>query len=58
MTFHTVADAREALGNWKKDGDLDALFSEIVESATVKTGEYVIINLKCGLKLKESLKEG
>ena len=57
MTFHAVADAKEALGNWKKDGDIDALFSEIVESATVKTGEHVIFNLKCGLKLKESLKE-
>ena len=57
MTFHAVADAKEALGNWKKDGDLDALFTEIVESATVETGKYVVFNLKCGLKLKEPLKE-
>ena len=57
MVLHAVADAKEALGDWKKDGDQDALFTEIVESATVETGKYVIFNLKCGLKLTEPLKE-
>ena len=57
MTFRAVADARDALGNWKKGGDLDALFTEIVESATVETGKCVVFNLKCGLKLTEPLKE-
>ena len=57
MTFRAVSDARDALGNWKKGGDLDSLFTEIVESAKVETGKCVIFNLKCGLKLTESLKE-
>jgi hypothetical protein len=44
MTFWAMSDARDALGNWKKGGDLDALFTEIVESTTVETGKCVIFN--------------
>ena len=57
ITFRAVADARDALGDWKKDGDLDSLFTEIIESATVETGKCVVFNLKCGLNLTEPLKE-
>lgn len=55
MTFRAVSDAKESLKAWKRDGNLDAAFTRIVESATVKTGNYVTFNLKCGIKLTESL---
>ena len=55
MTLHAVAEARNAIGKWKKDGDLDKIFTAIVDTATVKTGEYVTFNLKCGMKLTEPL---
>ena len=57
MTFRAVADTKDAIADWKKDGDIDALFTEIVESAAVETGSYVVFNLKCGLSLREPLKE-
>ena len=55
MTLHVVAETRDAIGKWKKDGDLDKIFTAIVDTATVKTGEYVTFNLKCGMKLTEPL---
>ena len=57
MTFRAVEDTKDALADWKKGGDTDALFTEIVESATVETGASVVFHLKCGLDLKEPLRE-
>lgn len=49
-------ETMEALKEWRRDGDPDAAFTKIVETVTVKTGEYVTFSLKCGLKLTEQLK--
>ena len=55
LTFRAVSDTKEALKAWRKDGDLEAAFTQIVETATVKTGSHVTFDLKCGIKLTEPL---
>lgn len=47
---------KATLEEWRKGGDPDAFFTEVCDSAVVKTGEYVEFQLKCGLKLREPLK--
>ncbi len=53
----SVSELRESIAEWKRDGDPDSIFSKIVKEAEVMTGEHVIFQLKCGLRLTESLKK-
>ena len=51
----TLNEMRASLDKWKKGGDLDAAFTELIESVSVMRDKYVIFKFKNGLKLKESL---
>ena len=47
---------KELIGMLKRGtDDPDVFFTQICDGASVKTGEYVIFHLKCGLDLKEPL---
>lgn len=51
-----IKELKAVLNDWKKGGDPDTFFTKVCDGAAVKTGEYAEFNLKCGLKLRESLK--
>lgn len=55
-TVRMIGELREAVRSWNQDADPDAFFTVVCDGAEVMSGEYVEFHLKCGLRLRESLK--
>ena len=55
-TVRMIGELRDAVRSWNQDADPDAFFIVVCDGAEVMSGEYVEFHLKCGLRLRESLK--